>query len=75
MPASYQDQFHCLRLGIESEGFLALGFQQELNGLLEIGQTFLLGFALAVGAGNFQACRPETALLRFAPVRPGERWL
>jgi hypothetical protein len=30
-----------------------------LNGVLKIGQTCRLGFALSVRAGNFQAGRPK----------------
>ena len=57
--ASCQQQFGRLRPRIESEDLLALGFQEQLDGVLEVGQTFLAGFALSVRTGNFEARRPK----------------
>ena len=72
MPAvSRQQQLRRLRLGIEPEGLFPPGVQQELNRLLEVAQTLLLGLALTIRAGNFQARRPKTALVWFAPVNNG----
>jgi hypothetical protein len=69
MPAdSCQHNFLSFRLRIEPEHFFAFGFQQELNGILEVGQTFLLGFAMSVRAGNLQASGPKTAFFRLAMV-------
>jgi hypothetical protein len=42
-----------------------------LDGLLEVGETFLFRFALAVRAGNFQTSRPKTPFTGFAPVNNG----
>jgi len=43
-----------------------VGIQQELNRLCKVAQTFILGFALSIGAGDFQAGRPKTAFVRLA---------
>jgi hypothetical protein len=45
--------------------------QQELNGCLEVAETFLLGFALAIRTGNFQTGRPKTAFVRLAVMHVG----
>jgi hypothetical protein len=72
MPAlSCQEKLRRLRLGIEPEGFLTACVQEVLNGFLEVGKTFLLCPALAVGAGNFETSRPKTAFIGFAPVNNG----
>src|SRR6266496_2109148 len=69
MPAaSCQQKFRRLSFGIEPEGFLSSGVQQELNGLLEVAKAFCLGLALAIRARNFQTRRPITALIGFASV-------
>ena len=47
------EHFHLVESLADPENFFALGIQQELNGRLEVAQTFLLGIALSVRAGNF----------------------
>ena len=56
----------CLR--VETEGFFPPGVQQKLDSLGQIEQTFILGFTLAIGPGNFQTGRPETGFVRLPLV-------
>ena len=44
------------------------GCEHQLNGVAEVGQTFLFGLTLSVRAGHFQAGRPKAALVRFAAM-------
>jgi len=68
---SCQHQFRCFRLRIEPEDFFTFGFQQELNGFLEVVQTLFLRLSLAIRAGNLQTRRPKTAFVRLAMMNDG----
>src|ERR1035441_6609801 len=54
--------------------WVSSNFIQELNGFLEVAQTFLLGYALPIRAGNFQTCRPKTAFVRLAAMNDGREF-
>jgi hypothetical protein len=71
--ASCQQQFRRFRAGIKPERFLALGFKQELDSVLKVGQTFFLGFTLTICARHFQAGCPKPAFLRFAAMQDGRQ--
>ena len=68
---SCKQQFRRFCTGVKPEGFFTLSIQQELNGVLEVGQTFLPGFVLSIRAGNFEARGPKTTLPRLTLVYDG----
>jgi hypothetical protein len=45
--------------------------EHELNGFLEVLKAFVLGFALTIGAANFQTRCPKAPFGRFSPVNNG----
>lgn len=51
-----------------AEGVFSIHLQNQLHGIREVSEAFVLSFALAVGSGDFEAGGPKAAFVRLATV-------
>jgi hypothetical protein len=68
---SGESQLNFLGRRIICEGFFTTDLQQQFNGISQIPQAILPGFALTIGSWNLQTGGPVAAFLRLPAMQNG----